>query len=109
MNDIIKLRNEVIDVIDRSCVRARTDEEYFCVSAEYSRFEFHEVLEVAFFAHGEGTVYYSFRHSSGIDGVSVEKRHSGKDGGEALEWDEAIEELRNKFKEIGVECNGKYL
>lgn len=107
--DIIKLRNAVLDAIDRSSVKARDDEEYFCACVEYSKYEAHETLEVNFYNHGNSTVFYTLAHDYNKNGVSATRRYEEESEYTEIGWGKAIEELRNEFKKIGVEFDGKYI
>ena len=107
--DILKLRNEIIAAIDKSRIKARNEDDYFCASVEHSTFEHHDTLEVNFYTHSPNTVFYTFEQNKGERDISVNRRYEKETENISLGCSEAMEEIRNNFKKMGVEFDGKYI
>ncbi|MCQ2486099.1 MAG: hypothetical protein MJ168_12300 [Clostridia bacterium] len=108
--DIIKLRNAVIAAIDESSIKAKNGKECFCACVEYSKFEHQETLEITFYTDdNENTVFYAFHHDFKNHEISVTRRYQSESRTSSLIYSKAIEELRNEFKKIGVNFDGKYI
>lgn len=105
---LIELRNAVTAAIDASSIMPREEDEYFCASVEYSKFEYQETLEVNFYTHGDDSVFYTFRHRYDEEKISVSRRYQNE-ATINIVFSEAIEDLKNEFNKIGVEFDGKYL
>lgn len=108
---LIELRNAVTAAIDASSImpRGEDDDEYFCASVEYSKFEYQETLEVNFYTHGDDSVFYEFRQGYDEEKISVGRRYQYEATRRSIIFNKAIEDLKNKFNKIGVEFDGKYL
>lgn len=107
--DIIKLRNAVTAAIDASSIMSREEDEYFCACVEYSKFEYHETLDVNFYTHDDGSVFYTLSHDFGRKEIAVSRRYEGGTKATELTYSKGIEEIRNEFKKIGVNFDGKYI
>lgn len=108
--DIIKLRNATLDAIDRSSIKAENNEECFCVSIAYDRFELMEILEVNFYMDSDKyTVFYTFRHDYSKEDITVERRYQTENSRTGIVYSKAINELSNNFEKMGVKFDGKYL
>lgn len=106
---LIELRNAVTAAIDASSIMPRGEDEYFCASVEYSKFEYQETLEVNFYTHGDDSVFYAFRQDYDEKEVSVGRRYQYEATSRIIFFSKAIEELKKEFNKIGVEFDGKYL
>ena len=106
---LIELRNAVIAAIDASSIMPKAEDEYFCANVEYSKFEYHETLDVNFYTHGEYSAFYTLVHYFGGKGIAATRRYEGEAGRTELTCSKAIEELKKEFNKIGVEFDGKYL
>lgn len=102
MDDIIKLRNEIISIIDECSIASRSDDEYFCASVEYTKYEYHEVLEVNFYTRNDNTVFYTFDHDFDKEEIAVDRRYENEETRTNIIFSEAIEDLKNKFRKLGV-------
>ena len=106
---LIELRNAVIAAIDASSIMSKAEDEYFCANFEYSKFEYHETLEVNFYTHGDSSVFYTLEHDFGRKKIAATRRYEGETERTELTYSKAIEELKKEFNKIGVEFDGKYL
>lgn len=106
---LIELRNAVTAAIDASSIMPREEDEYFCASVEYSKFEYQETLEVNFYTHGDDSVFYEFRQGYNEEEISVGRRYQFEATRRSIIFSKAIEELRNNFEKMGVKFDGKYL
>lgn len=108
--DIIKLRNAVIAAIDESSIKAKNDKECFCACVEYSKFEHQETLEITFYTEdNEKTAFYAFHHDCKNHEISAVRRYQSESRTSSLICSVAVEEIRNEFKKIGVNFDGKYI
>lgn len=103
MIDIKNIRNAVIAAIDSSNIILSEKNEYFCASVEYSKFEYHEILEVNFYTHGDDSVFYDLEHDLDEKKIAVSKRYGGETERTELTYSKAMEEFRNEFNKIGVD------
>ena len=106
---LIELRNAVIAAIDASSILSREEDEYFCASVDYSKFECHETLEVNFYTYGDGTVFYTLEHDFDRKKIAATRRYERETKATELTCSKAIEELKKEFNKMGVEFDGKYL
>lgn len=106
--NLIKLRNAVIAAIDSSSITREVDG-YFCASVEYSKFKYHEVLEVNFYTEGDGSIFYDLEHDFDGNKIAVWRRYGGETERTELTYSEAMKEFRNEFNKIGANFDGKYI
>ena len=106
---LIELRNAVTAAIDASSIMSRAEDEYFCASVEYSKFEYHETLEVNFYTHDDSSVFYTLEHDFERKKIAATRRCEGETERTVLTYSKALKELRNNLNKIGVNFNGEYL
>ena len=106
---LIELRNAVTAAIDASSIMSKAEDEYFCASVEYTKFEHHETLEVNFYTHGDDSVFYTLEHDFDRKKIAASRRYEVETEATELTCSKAIEELKKEFNKMGVEFDGKYL
>lgn len=103
--DILKLRDAVTAAIDKAEVKGDTPEENFCVSVDFSKFKHSIYLAVRF---QSDTSSSTIRFDRAFGSMNVRIFHDEGDiPGTSIEV--GLEEIRNNFKKMGVEFDGKYI
>lgn len=103
--DILKLRDDVIAAIDKTEVKGDTPEEYFSVNVDFIKFKHSLYLAVRF---QSDTSSSTVRFDKAFGSINVRIFHDDDDiPGTSIEV--GLEEIRNNFKKMGVEFDGKYI